>query len=259
MYRNLTYLLKNGAFPWADWSLTCQLKNRQVCLLTGLIAQIPCNSYQWVLAEEGPGFKVVKKLHWAVVDGLLFLNRRWLLPGDLCHFSILPDTPSLLPIIFVLFFWANGKVSGSGTIIFYICIHRVLVLIWEHQVLALKVYVIDLSRVWEDWRETTEGFGVSLQVCRGHLGSWECYHSWNWAPSLSKIRPLWYPSANLTWVLQSLSASLLLPAADRGKPSLSSFLAASTLYSFYFCFLHMQAYRKFCPQLLSSQSFLFAL
>lgn len=34
--------------------------------------------------------------------GFLFLNSRWLLPRDLCHFSILPDIPSLLPISYIL-------------------------------------------------------------------------------------------------------------------------------------------------------------
>lgn len=145
IYRNLTYLLKNGAFPWADWS-PCQLRNWQVNLLTGLTVQIPCNSHHRVLTEKGPGFKVVKKLHWAVVGGLLFLNRRWLLPGHLCHFFVLSDMPSLLPIIFVLFFWANGKVSGSGPLIFHICIRRVLVLIREHHILTLNAYVIDQSK-----------------------------------------------------------------------------------------------------------------
>lgn len=142
MYRNLIHLLRHEAFPWADWSLTCQLKNRQVSSLIGLIVRIPCNSHHRVLTEEGPGFKVVKKLHWAVVGGLHFLNRRWLLAGHLCHFSVLPDRPSLCPS-FMSFIWANAEVSGSGTVIFYICIDRVLVLIWEHHVLTLKVYVTD--------------------------------------------------------------------------------------------------------------------
>lgn len=156
------------------------------------------------------------------------------------------------------FVWANGKVSGSGTIIFYICIHRVLVLIWEHHVLTLKVYVIDLSGVWEDCREKIEGFGVSMWVCRRHWGSWECCLSQNWAPTPGKIRP---HDTQL-----QISPGFCIPVCTIAatcswvtKTFLSSFLPVSIFYSFYFCFLHMQAYRKFCPQLPSNQNFLFCI
>lgn len=253
MYRNLTYLLENGAFPWADQSLTCQLKNRQVGSLTGLIVQIPCNSHHRELTEEEPGFKVVHNLHWVMVGGLHFLNRRWLLVGHLCNFSVLPDIPSLLPTIYVSFYLSKWQ---SFWVRDYNFLHM-----YTHSSdptlrapCTLKVYVIDLSRVWEDCRETTEGFGVSMWMCRRYQGSWECCHSWNWASSPGKM----IPSCKSHLGLASLSAALLLPAADRAKHScLHSYRHHAVLLLF--LFLTRAGTWKFCPQLPSSQSFLFAL
>lgn len=259
MYRSLTYLLKNGALPWADRSLTCQLKNRQVSSLTGLIAQIPCNSHHRVLTEEGPGFKVIKKLHWAVVGELPFLNRRWLLAGHLCHFSVPLTYPVSCPSFMSCFVWANGKVSGSGTIIFYICIHRVLVLIWEHHVLTLKVYVIDLSGVWEDCREKIEGFGVSKCGCAGDTEGLESVAFPKTGPPLqAKLGPM-ILNCKSHLGFASLSAPLLLPAAEWPKHScLHSYqYPCSTLFiSVSYTCRHIESFAHNCQV---TKTFCFAL
>lgn len=259
MYRSLTYLLKNGALPWADRSLTCQLKNRQVSSLTGLIAQIPCNSHHRVLTEEGPGFKVIKKLHWAVVGELPFLNRRWLLAGHLCHFSVPPDIPSLLPIIYVLFclskwqsFWVRDYnflhmyTQSSGPNLRAPCSYSKS--LCDRSVRGLRGLQGENRGIWSQ----------QMWVCRRHWGSWECCLSQNWAPTPGKIRP---HDTQL-----QISPGFCIPVCTIAatcswvtKTFLSSFLPVSIFYSFYFCFLHMQAYRKFCPQLPSNQNFLFCI
>lgn len=93
--------------------------------------------------------------------GFLFLNSRGLLSDDLCNFFILPDTPMSC------FVSTNSKVSGI--IIFCICIQSAGFSPMAPGANTNKVYIIDLPRVWEDWRETTEGCGAGMWVCRGHL------------------------------------------------------------------------------------------
>lgn len=201
MYRNLTYLLKNGAFPWAGWSLTCPLKNRQVSSLTGLIAQIPCNSHHRALTEEGPGFKVVQKLLWAVVGGLHFLHRRWLLAGHSCHFSVLPDIPSPLPVIYVLFyqskwqsFWVRDYnflhmyTQSSGPNLRAPCTYSKS--LCDRSVRGLRGLQGENRGIWSQHGGVQETLRVLRVLPFPKLGpfSWQ-----NQAP--------WHPTANLTWVL----------------------------------------------------------
>lgn len=64
------------------------------------------------------------------------------------------------------------------------------------------------------------GIWSQMWVCRRHLGSWECCHSWNWAPLLAKLGPM-ITNCKSHLVFASLSAPLLLPAIDRAKHFLS--------------------------------------
>lgn len=251
MYRNLTYLLENGAFPWADRSLTCQLKNRQVSSLTGfVIFQGGPDSLQFTSQSTDRGrtrFQSSQNLHWAVVGVLHFLNRRWLLAGLLCNFSVLPDISSLWPIIYVLLYrskWQSFWVRDYNFLHTYTQSSGPNLSAPHSQSLC--------DRSVKGLRGTAGRQQRGLESACGYTGDTKGPESVfipeTGPPLLAKLDPM-IPNCKSHLGLASLSAPLLLPAADGARhfclrsyqhPHCTPFISLS-----YIC-RHMESFAHNC-------------
>lgn len=114
-----------------------------------------------------------------MVGGLHFLNRRWLLAGHLCNFSVLPDRTSVIPIIYVFYlskcqsFWVRDcnflhmYRQSSGPNLRAPCTYSKS--LCNRSVKGLRGLQWDSRGVWSQ-HVGVQKLGPMIPNCKSHLG-----------------------------------------------------------------------------------------